>query len=118
GQCRGSPGGAASGRAGDSSGARDHARPAIPAHRRMEPDQHETAPRPEEFMIQLMEETRGGWCIVGVRGRLDAESADELESALRGAIGKHAKVAANFAGVDYISSAGLRAVIQAARAAG
>jgi len=68
-------------------------------------------------MIQLMEETRGGWCIVGVRGRLDAESADELESALRTAIGKNAKVAANFAGVDYISSAGLRAVIQAARAA-
>jgi anti-sigma B factor antagonist len=68
-------------------------------------------------MIQVTEETRGGWCIVGVRGRLDAESADELESTMRTVIGKHAKVAANFAALDYISSAGLRAVIQAARAA-
>ncbi|MCU1234539.1 MAG: anti-sigma-factor antagonist [Candidatus Solibacter sp.] len=68
-------------------------------------------------MIQLTEETRAGWCIVGVRGRVDAESADELEAALRAAIGANGKVAANFAGVDYVSSAGLRAVIQAARAA-
>ena len=68
-------------------------------------------------MIQVTEESRGGWCIVGVRGRLDAESADELETALRAAITKSPKVAANFAGADYISSAGLRAVIQAARAA-
>ena len=68
-------------------------------------------------MIQLKEETRAGWCIVGVRGRLDAESADELETALRAAIDGNGKVAANFAGVEYISSAGLRAVIQAARAA-
>jgi anti-anti-sigma factor len=68
-------------------------------------------------MIQVTEETRGGWCIVAVRGRLDAEAADELESALRAAIAKSPKVAANFAAVDYISSAGLRAVIQAARAA-
>ena len=68
-------------------------------------------------MIQVTEQTRDGWCVVGVRGRLDSESADELENALRAAIGKHAKVAADFAAVDYISSAGLRAVIQAARAA-
>jgi len=68
-------------------------------------------------MIQVTEETRAGWCIVGVRGRLDAESADELENALHAAIWKHTKVAADFAAVDYISSAGLRAVIQAARAA-
>src|SRR3954451_19816452 len=66
-------------------------------------------------MIQLTEETRAGWCIVGVRGRLDAESADELETVLHAAIWKHGRVAANFAALDYISSAGLRAVIQAAR---
>jgi anti-anti-sigma factor len=68
-------------------------------------------------MIQVTEETRAGWCIVGVRGRLDAEAADEVEAALRTAISGHAKVAADFAAVEYISSAGLRAVIQAARAA-
>ena len=68
-------------------------------------------------MIQLTEETRAGWCIVGVRGRVDAESADDLEAALRTAIAANGKVAANFAAVEYVSSAGLRAVIQAARAA-
>jgi anti-sigma B factor antagonist len=68
-------------------------------------------------MIQVTEETREGWCVVGVRGRADAESADELESALRAALAKNTRVAADLSGLDYISSAGLRAVIQAARAA-
>ena len=68
-------------------------------------------------MIQLTEEKRSGWCVVGVRGRADAEAADELETALRTAVENCAKVAADFAALDYISSAGLRAVIQAARAA-
>ena len=68
-------------------------------------------------MIQLTEENRSGWCVVGVRGRADAETADELETALRGAVANCSRVAADFAALDYISSAGLRAVIQAARAA-
>jgi anti-sigma B factor antagonist len=68
-------------------------------------------------MIQLTEESKSGWCVVGVRGRADAESADALEAALRSAVEGHPKVAADLAGLDYISSAGLRALIQAARAA-
>jgi anti-anti-sigma factor len=68
-------------------------------------------------MIQLTEETKSGWWVVGVRGRADAESADALEEALRAALDQHSKVAADLAALDYISSAGLRAVIQAARAA-
>ncbi len=68
-------------------------------------------------MIQATEETRSGWLTVCVSGRADAEAADELEKALRGAVKRSMKVAADFAGLDYISSAGLRAVIQAARAA-
>ena len=68
-------------------------------------------------MIQVTEETRAGWLAVSVRGRADAEAADELETALRGAVKRSMKVAADFAGLDYISSAGLRSVIQAARAA-
>jgi len=68
-------------------------------------------------MIQVTQEERSGWCVVGVRGRADSEAADDLENALRGAIELHAKVAADFAALDYISSAGLRAVLQAARAA-
>lgn len=68
-------------------------------------------------MVQVGEETRSGWLVVKVSGRADAEAADELETALRSAIVQGMKVAADFAALDYISSAGLRAVIQAARAA-
>jgi len=68
-------------------------------------------------MIQLSEEMRSGWCVVAVRGRADAETADELETGLRAAVGQHSKVAADFSALDYISSSGIRAVLQAARAA-
>jgi anti-sigma B factor antagonist len=68
-------------------------------------------------MIQFTQETRSGWHVVGVTGRADAETADQLETALRAAVEQHPKVAADFAALDYISSAGLRAVLQAARAA-
>jgi anti-sigma B factor antagonist len=68
-------------------------------------------------MIELKQETRGDWVVVGVKGRADAETADRLESALRSAIDEHSKVAADLNALDYISSAGLRAVLQAARAA-
>ena len=67
-------------------------------------------------MIQVTEETKADWRVVTVTGRADAEAADQLEAALRAAIAGHAKVAADFSKLDYISSAGLRAVIQAARA--
>jgi len=68
-------------------------------------------------MIQLSEELRAGWCVVAVRGRADAETADTLENGLRAAVSSHPKVAADFSALDYISSAGIRAVLQAARAA-
>jgi len=68
-------------------------------------------------LIQLTQEVRAGWCLVAVRGRADSAAADELESALRSAVEQHPKVAADFSALDYISSAGLRAVLQAARAA-
>src|ERR1039458_7095876 len=68
-------------------------------------------------MIQLTEETRSGWRVVSVSGRADSEAADALEAALRSAVEANARVAADFATLDYISSAGLRAVLEAARAA-
>jgi anti-anti-sigma factor len=68
-------------------------------------------------MIQLSEEDRSGWRVVSVRGRADAESADTLEATLLAAIEESAKVASDLSTLDYVSSAGLRAFIQAARAA-
>ena len=68
-------------------------------------------------MIQTTQETRSGWCVVSVRGRADAEASNQLEDALKAALKQAPKVAADFSALDYISSAGLRAVLQAARAA-
>ena len=68
-------------------------------------------------MIEVTQETRSGWCVVGVSGRADAEAAAELENRLRGAVQSHSRVAADFSALAYISSAGIRAVLQAARAA-
>lgn len=68
-------------------------------------------------MIQVTEEMKSGWCVVAVRGRADAEAADRLEEALKAAVEGNHKVAADLSALDYISSAGIRAVLQAARAA-
>ncbi len=68
-------------------------------------------------MIQSTQELRSGWCVVGVTGRADGECAEALEAVLRKAVEDNAKVAADFSALDYISSAGIRAVLQAARAA-
>jgi anti-anti-sigma factor len=68
-------------------------------------------------MMQMAQRMRGDWHVVSAEGRADASAADELESALCGAVGLNPQVAADFSGLTYISSAGLRAVLQAARAA-
>lgn len=68
-------------------------------------------------MMELTQETRADWRVVTVRGRADSETADRLENELRAVIEQNAKVAVDFRAVDYISSAGLRAVIQTVRAA-
>ena len=68
-------------------------------------------------MIQLAQESKEGWCVLAVRGRADAEAADELESALRKAVEDNPRVAVNLWSLSYISSAGLRAMLQGARAA-
>ena len=68
-------------------------------------------------MLQITQETRSGWCVVTVKGRAGGDAADQLETELRKAAEQHPKLAVDFSGVDYISSAGLRAVLQAARAA-
>ena len=67
--------------------------------------------------MELTQEVRAGWCVVAARGRADSTTADELETTLRAALEQYTNVAADFAALDYISSAGLRAVLQAARAA-
>ena len=68
-------------------------------------------------MIEVTQEKRSGWCVLGVRGRADAVGAQELESQLCAAIQRNLQVAADLSALEYISSCGLRAVLQAAREA-
>jgi anti-sigma B factor antagonist len=68
-------------------------------------------------MIAVTHEEKSGWCIVAVTGRADAEAAADLETELRSAVDRHQRVAADLSALAYISSAGIRAVLQAARAA-
>jgi anti-sigma B factor antagonist len=68
-------------------------------------------------MIESRQETRNGWCIVTVTGRADHDAAIPLEAALISAVEANDHVAADFSGLLYISSASLRSVVQAARAA-
>jgi anti-sigma B factor antagonist len=52
--------------------------------------------------------------VVKVKGRVDSESAPELDTALTNLLNdEHNKIILNLQGVDYISSAGLRAMVKA-----
>ncbi len=68
-------------------------------------------------MIQITQQSKSGWCVVEVSGCADAETAAKLEDELRRAVQGNSNVAVDFSGVAYISSAGIRALLQAARAA-
>ena len=53
--------------------------------------------------------------LVAVVGRVDHQSAGQLEQALSGPIAGHGPVVLDFSGVEYISSVGLRVLMVAAR---
>jgi anti-sigma B factor antagonist len=67
--------------------------------------------------IEISEETRDGWCIVHVKGRVDGLTAESLEKALVAAAAAHPQVAVDCSTVEYMSSAGLRSLLEGARAA-
>jgi len=55
--------------------------------------------------------------VVTVSGRIDSETAPAFDAKLLEAVGFNSKLVLNLKGVDYMSSAGLRAVIKASQAA-
>ncbi len=67
--------------------------------------------------MKIEQEARSGWSIVKVTGRADAVAAPQLEEALQAAAQPSSKVAVDLSTLDYISSAGLRSLLQGARAA-
>lgn len=67
--------------------------------------------------MRVSEDTRGDWHLVSVGGRVDSLTADPLSAVLVDAVAAHAQVAVDCSAVDYISSAGLAALLNGARAA-
>jgi anti-anti-sigma factor len=67
--------------------------------------------------IEISETARDEWHVVAVKGRVDGLTADLLERALLTAVGAHPKVAVDCSAIEYISSAGLRSLLEGARAA-
>ena len=67
--------------------------------------------------IEITEVAREGWHIVTAKGRVDGITADKLEVALKAAASAHPQVAVDCSGISYISSAGLRALLEGGRAA-
>ena len=69
--------------------------------------------------MQIVTRNFAGTALVGVVGRVDHRSAAELEQALAEAMARvgiaQGGVVLDFAGVDYISSVGLRVLMVAAR---
>jgi anti-anti-sigma factor len=67
--------------------------------------------------MHVTEDSRGVWHVVAVAGRADNLTADSLKAVLRQAVELHAQVAVDCSAIDYISSAGVGALVEGAVAA-
>ena len=68
--------------------------------------------------LSLVTDVRGAASVVTVSGRVDSETAPQLDGALAQlAAGGQNKIVLDLKGVDYMSSAGLRSIVKAAQAA-
>lgn len=65
-------------------------------------------------MLNVTSETKGNVAVIGVSGRVDGFSAPQLDDALQGAIkDKHNKIVVDLGGTEFMSSAGMRALLKA-----
>lgn len=68
--------------------------------------------------MEIAVEKRGRVTVVSVDGSVDGTTAGELIASLRGQVsGGNHQLVANLAGVDYTSSAGLRALLETVKEA-
>ncbi len=65
-------------------------------------------------MVNITSEMSGNVAVIGVNGRVDGFSAPELDDALTNAIkAKHYKIVTDLSGAEFMSSAGMRALLKA-----
>ena len=68
--------------------------------------------------LSIVTDARGPASVVTVSGRVDSQTAPQLDDALAQlAAGGKNKIVLDLKGVDYMSSAGLRSIVKAAQAA-
>ena len=68
-----------------------------------------------KWPLRIVEERRDGVLVIALAGRLGAASAARFDAAVAEAVGRgDARLVIDLAGVDYISSAGLKALVAAA----
>ena len=69
-------------------------------------------------MLSIETDNRQSVSVMKVKGRVDSETAPELEDALTKLLQENRnQIVLNLQGVDYISSAGLRAIVKAYQSA-
>lgn len=69
----------------------------------------------DKLSIQI--ETKGSVAVVTVSGRIDSDTAPAFDAELSKVVSGNSQLVIDLKGVDYMSSAGLRAVIKASQAA-
>jgi anti-anti-sigma factor len=66
--------------------------------------------------MEIRKKNEGGVSVVSVVGKLDAISSQEFEKEMAGVIaGGEGRLVLDFSALDYISSAGLRAILTSAK---
>jgi anti-sigma B factor antagonist len=64
-------------------------------------------------MLSIQTDQMQSVSVITVKGRVDSDTAPELDSALTKLLEENNKVVLNLEGVEYVSSAGLRAIVKA-----
>src|SRR5262245_32768805 len=67
--------------------------------------------------MHVTEDSRGAWHVIAVTGRADHSTADSLKTLLCQAVETHPQVAVDCSAIDYISSAGVGALVEGAAVA-
>ncbi len=67
--------------------------------------------------LSIQTSMNGDIAVVNIGGRIDSASAPVLDEALTKSFSKNAKLVLDLQDVDYMSSAGIRAIFKAAQAA-
>lgn len=67
--------------------------------------------------MQISEEQRGSALVIAASGRIDSNTATDLDAVLPARVQQHDATVMDLGGVSYVSSAGLRVLLKGAKTA-